>query len=378
MDGDDNPVAGQVFEWESTEGLGSVLPITEDGNIACYLAGSEVGTDVVQFASGNLSGFAFVEILPGAEDQLIIAPPSASVSPGEEVQFSAVVADRFGNKIDDAEIDWSASESAGVIDSDGMFTASTIAGTGTVTACCGDLIAYAVVTIAPDELASIHVSPETASLTVGTTLTLEAVGTDEHGNRMDGIPMSWSCSVGTITPIGIDNATAVFVAPVEPGDCELTVRTGELEASALLEVSAGDLNWIEISPGDIKIQSGQTASLAASWKDAYGNDLDELAMEWTSDIGLLTVTSGGLSAEFQAEEPGTGTVTASFGNITASVAVTVLEDTTTLSSSDATLLGSISIAAIAAVIIVYMLGRKPGVSEPPGPSTPVEEPPPPP
>ena len=374
----DNPVFGQVFEWESTNSFGSVLPITEDGNIACYLAGSEAGTDVVHYASGNISGYAYVEILPGAEHQLTIAPLSVCVSPGEVVQFSAVVTDRFGNEHDDAEIDWSASESAGEIDFDGTLTASTIVGTGTVTACCGDLATSAVVTIAPGELAAVHISPEAASLTVGTVLMLEATGTDEHGNQVDGILMNWSCSAGTITPIGIDNAVAVFVAPVEPGDCELAVRSGGLEAGALLDVSAGELNRIEISPGDIRIQSGQTVSLTASWKDAYGNDLEELSMEWASDIGLLTVTSGGLSAEFQAEEPGTGTVTASFGNITTSVAVTVLKDTVAISSSDAMLLGSIVIAAATAAIIVYVVGRRPGASEPPGPGTPKETPPAPP
>lgn len=364
------PVPNAEFEWESLSGLGSVYPITATGEVVAYVAGNVAGTDILQFTSVGIIGTATVEILPGSAGGLAIDPVAVTLVAGETAQFSAAVTDEFGNERDDVGVTWSASASAGTIDSDGTLSASTVAGTGTVTAQFGEFSASAAVTIVPGALADVRVDPAVVALTVGSHAVIEATALDEFGNAIPGLTMSWSYSQGTVLPTDDDNAMVVFVAPTEPGSVEVTVSVGGFEATVQVEVEAGDLDRIVLTPNHISVQAGESLELLASWEDLYGNDLEEDEMDWDCTIGTLTVGSDGLSAEFHAGGfTGDGEVTASFGDITASASVTVA-DAAVISLGESLVLVA-AIVAVAILVAAYLLlkkGRK-------GPAEPEQRPP---
>ncbi len=353
-----NPVQGIEFEWESLEALGAVYPLTEDGGTAAYIAGNVAGTDTLEFTSDLFSGTTTVEIGPGTGARVVIDPASVTLAPGETTQFSASVTDEFGNERDDTGIVWSASESAGLIDSDGTLVATTVAGTGTVTAVFGDYSTSALVIIEPGDVSAVSANPESATVVVGSFLTIEAAASDVHGNLVPGIQMEWSCTSGTTVPIGDYDDTAVFVAPTQPGTAEVLVSAGGYEATVSLTVVAGAFDHIALSPERITLQTGEAADIQASWKDAYGNDLEEDEMDWECDIGELTVSSDTTSAEFRAGSfTGEGLVTVSSGDIAASASVTVV-DGALVSLGEALVIGPLLLAVAVVAVVLYMVMKR--------------------
>ncbi len=359
-----NPTTEIDFEWESLSGLGIVHPMTENGEAVAYIAGTVAGNDTLRYTSGSMSATVEVEIRPGNATWVAIEPREVSLAPGETMNFSAVVRDEFGNERPNTDIVWSASEAAGTIDEDGSLVASTVVGIGMVVAELGNLSASATVTILPGELAAITASPQSATVTVGSSLTIEAAASDAFGNALSSVNMDWSSSTGTIIPMGDCNECAILVAPTYPGSVMVTVTSNELVANVAVQVVAGALDRIVLSPSPITIREGESVTIEALWEDSYGNDLEEEIMEWTHSIGDLTVSDDGLSAELHAGSvPGQGVVTASYDNVTESVTVTVLESEPRFSTIESILITSTIVAAVAAILIaLFILRRRKGPS----------------
>jgi hypothetical protein len=70
-----------------------------------------------------------VTVVPGTVALLSIFPSTATVAPGEMLQFRAYAWDSYGNQMSNPELSWSVVDpAAGTIDAGGVFTASAQAG----------------------------------------------------------------------------------------------------------------------------------------------------------------------------------------------------------------------------------------------------------
>jgi len=140
---------------------------------------------------------------------ITIAPNPASIAAGATQQFTAVGKDSSGNVVDVATV-WSVDAGGGTIDSGtGLFTAGTSLGTfgSTVQATSGSVSATSSVTIVPGSLATIAISPTTATLAAGTTQQFTAVGKDASGNVVSITP-TWTVAAGG----GTINSSGLFTA----------------------------------------------------------------------------------------------------------------------------------------------------------------------
>lgn len=168
---------------------------------------------------------------------ITVSPATASVEAGKTQVFSASTLNQFGNPIS-ATITWSSSDpTVGTIDSTGLFKAVS-AGTTTITAENGTVNGTATATVTaastPDSvLATITVSPATATVETGKNQVFSATTLDNLGNPISAT-ITWTSSdpaVGTIDSTGLFKALSA-------GTTIITAENGTVNGTATATVTA--------------------------------------------------------------------------------------------------------------------------------------------
>ena len=335
LDQSGKPMSGIEVTWTSSDE--AVGTIDADG---LFTAVAE-GTANVTATAENVTGEATVTVIAGelpepAAERITIKPLTATATVNETVNFTATVYDQFEVEMPEAAVTWiSSNETIGTIDETGLFTAVT-AGITAVTATAGNASASALVTVeAPAEpvLESIAVTPETATLAIGDTQPFIVTARDQAGNAMTGVNVTWTSSdeaVGTI------DANGAFAALAE-GTATVTATAGNITEEATVTVISNEpaLASIAVTPSEITLGSGDTATFTATALDQSGDAMTGIEVAWTSsDEAVGTI---GADGAFTAVADGTTTVTATAGNMTGTAAVTVTTGTSGVVISPATI-----------------------------------------
>jgi fibronectin type 3 domain-containing protein len=252
---------------------------------------------------------------------IAVSPMNASIQTGSTQQYTAVGKDQYGNAMSpQPAFTWSVS-GGGAINSSGLFTSGTVAGGPyTVTATSGTIGGSATVTIAAGPLASVAVTPASASVQVGSTQQFSAVGSDAYGNVLTPQPAwAWSVSGG-----GTIDAAGLFTSgTVAGGPYTITAMSGTISASATITIAAGSLASIAVSPASADVQAGSTVQFSAVGADAYGNVLAPQPTWTWNTSGGGTIDSAGLFTSGSVAGGPYG-VTASSGSVSGTANVLVV------------------------------------------------------
>jgi serine/threonine-protein kinase len=153
---------------------------------------------------------------------------------GDRFQLRVVVRDPSGRELAGRPIRWSSDRPAvATVDQGGSVTALR-EGLVTITASSEGRSAAAVVSVAPLQAASLSLSPDNRTITVGETLQLSATPQDDRGNPMTGQSVSWTSS----HPNALQVSPTGLVAAVAPGSATVTAQTGRASASVRVVVAA--------------------------------------------------------------------------------------------------------------------------------------------
>src|SRR2546426_205671 len=315
-----NAVGGASFSWSSTNGLGTVLPVSPSGDRAIYIAGTVEGADTAVAMSGSVSGAATIHVLPGALDHVDVIPGVASVVAGGQLTFGAGARDRYGNPIPGATFTWSVTGGIGTITATAVFTAGYAAGSGALSVASGGRTVVVTVTVVPGAVNRIDVSPGSATVAAGGTLTFTGTPRDLFGNAISGLALSWSASssLGTIT------STGVLTAATAVGTGTVTVTAGSASATIPVTIVPGAPAQIVVSPTSLTVSAGSTSTLVASLQDTNGNVISAGTLSWSGGQ-ILPLSSDGRIAQFSAPTTtGTHTLTVSQGGVSSTVGVTIV------------------------------------------------------
>ncbi|MHB1192199.1 MAG: hypothetical protein ACYC6F_04055 [Longimicrobiales bacterium] len=330
------PTASQQFTATGRDASGNVVSITPVWSVVAgggtvnsgsglFTAGSAPGTytNTVKAASGGVSGFATVTVNAGALASITVTPNPVTLASTASQQFTATGRDAFGNVVAVSPT-WSTVAGGGLIDGVGLFTAGTLPGTytNTVQATSGGVSGFATVTVIAGPLASITITPDPASVGVGATQTFTAVGRDASGNVV-AITPTWSVAAGGGT---IDSGSGLFTAGTVPGTYINTVvaTSGGISEFATVNVVAGPLATITVSPDPADLGIGATQTFTAVGRDASGNVV-AVAPTWSVVSGGGTIDgSSGLFTAGTTPGTYTNTVVATSGGITGAATVTLV------------------------------------------------------
>jgi hypothetical protein len=323
----------QQFTAVGKDAAGNVVPMTPSwsvvagggaiSNAGVFTAGTTVGTfaNTVQASSGGISATATVNVTAGALATITVSPNPMTLGVGVASPFTAVGRDANGNVVAITPT-WSVVADGGTISALGMFTAGAVSGTfsNTVRATSGTISGTATVVVTAGPLASIVVTPNPASMTVGDTQQFTAVGRDAVGNVVPVTPV-WSLAAGG----GSVNGTGLFTAGTTPGTYTNTVRatSGSIAGSATVVVTAGALATITVTPNPASMDIGAAQQFTAVGRDASGNVVTILpAWSVVAGGGTIGATSGLFTAGNSSGTFG-NTVRATSGTVSGFATVTV-------------------------------------------------------
>lgn len=173
---------------------------------------------------------------------------------------------------------------------------------------------------APAAVATVSVTPATAQVVAGQTVPLTATPRDAAGVALSGRAASWSS--GATAVASVDGSGVV--TGVTAGTATITATVGGVSGSAIVTVTPVPVATVTLAPVTVSIEAGASGSITATARDAAGSALTDRPVTWaTSSTAVATVAGSGLSATFTGGTPGTATISATIGGVTATAAVTV-------------------------------------------------------
>jgi len=305
-DGAGNVVTTGTVTW----GPSGVITGTGNGRSATFAAGiSGTYTVTGSFSDGThtLAASAIVTVTPGAPAAITISPGTTSLTVATTRQFVATVSDIYGNPIAGQALTWTVSSpNTGVLRSTALDTAiltgSTRAGTypNGVRVTNGILTGTATVTLVPDQLAQVLLSPNGTTLMPNGTQVFSAVAADQYQNPLSGYTFIWNTSppsAGSVDPQAGSTTTfkASTTAGYYPAAVQAVVTSGNKHytGAADITISPSAVVSIVVSPASASVSANSTQLFTAQAFDTFNNPIANAVFNWdTTGTGLVISTSG--------------------------------------------------------------------------------------
>ncbi len=291
-----------------------------------------VGTAGVSASSSNVSGSANLSVSTAALVSIAVSASHSSLplGTGEQLTATGTYTDSSTKDIT-GSVTW-ASSAPGVVSvsSGGTVQAKGIGSAG-VSATSSNVTGNTNLSVSAATLVGISISAASASIPVGDTLQLSAVGTLTDGSTQD---LTRSVNWASSAPQVLTVQGAGLVAGMSIGAAGVTAASGGITAATTLNVSAPVLSSITISPAGPTVPLGSSLQLTLSgtYSDGSTQDVTQQAT-WNIDTPTIaSITSGGVVSGLQV---GTTGVEASINGVQASDTVTV-QPLLTVSYFDAT------------------------------------------
>src|SRR6185437_8789470 len=295
-----NVLTGMIVTWSSSNT--NVATVSSSGLVTALAAGNAT----ITATAGGVSATASVAVqsLPVPVASVSMSPSSASMVPGDTVTITATPRDSTGTALGGRTITWSSSNtSVAKVSSSGLVTAVAV-GSATISATSEGKTGNAGVTVSAAPVASVSVSPHSASVVTSGTVQLSVTLRDANGNVLTGRTIVWSSSdSGTATVNG-----SGLVTGATPGTAEIYAVSEGHSDSSTVTVTAPAVASVSVSPNSATLRVSNTSQLSATVRDASGNVLTGHTVTWSSSAtAAATVSASGLVT---AVAPGSATITA--------------------------------------------------------------------
>ncbi len=271
-DGAGNALTGRSITWTSN----SLVTATISAN--GLLSGVAPGTAIISATADGQVGTSTVTVLPIPVASMNISPGTVTLIAGGKSQFTATPRDANGNALVGRAITWSVSAtSTATIDTTGLLT-SIAPGSVTVTATSEGRSISAQVNVLPVPVASVVVTPNTATLAAGATRALVAAARDAAGATLAGRFVAWSSdapAIATVDGVGV-------VTAVAPGNATISATSEGQAGSAVITVTPGSGGPIVTAVTPAALQPGTSVVLTG--------------VGFANTVQANTVTIGGVSA----------------------------------------------------------------------------------
>ncbi len=273
--------------------------------------------------------------------QLVVAPKNVTLQPSQSYDFVAVGFTATGDSAD-ASVSWTASNGSVTSSTSGKRhyghyqNANCGAHKLVATSQPGNLSDTANVTVTgcTVPVATVTVSPGSATVLAGQAVHLTATPKDASGNPLSGRTVTWSSSNTSVAIADVNgNVTALA-----PGSATITATSEGQSGTAAITVTSVAVNSVTVSPAPASVPQGQTVQLTATAKDANGTPLTGRTITLTgrtitwssSNTSVATVNASGLVSGVVA---GSATITATSEGQSGSSAITVTPPSSTCPTS---------------------------------------------
>ena len=147
---------------------------------------------------------------------------------------------------------------------------------------------YGASTPAPAPVASVTVSPATASVQVGGTLPLGDVTKDSAGNLLTGRTVSWMTSNGAVATVSASGLVTALTA----GSATITATSEGHSGTSTMTVTNVPVARVIVTPAITSLLMGATLQLTATLTDALGNPLNGRVVTWSTSAPTVAAVGG--------------------------------------------------------------------------------------
>ena len=287
----DNPIPGLSLAFRSDERAGQV----DSGGR--FSAGTKAGTYdngvTLEVTQGPVTKEATAKIIiePGPLDHVALEPAGPTLGVTRERQFAATALDQFDNPIPGLRSVYDSDEQAGAVDTNGMFTAGTKAGTYvsgvTVEVTQGAITKSTATDVAIEAgpLEQVRIDPVAAILEVTEAQQFTSTALDQFNNPIPGLSYRYSSGVQA-GQVGSDGRfTAGKVAGTYASGVTVEVTQGALTktAKASVTVEPGALHQAILEPAAPALAVTKVQGFTAEGLDQFGNPIRALIFSFRSD-----------------------------------------------------------------------------------------------
>ena len=255
-----------------------------------------------------LGGLSACDALKKIKDacSVTIAPRDLTVPVNATTTVIGTAFDCDGNSIRGKTIKFSGTNPtvASVTDA-GVIVGLTV-GTAVITASANGKTADANVTVTPEKVSTVTVTPTTRTLRRSNSLQMSALGKNNQGVVINGITFQWASSNSSLA--SVDNTGRVLA--LAPGTVTISATSDGQTGTSLLTITEVPIGSCTLTPTTQKITVSGQAAPALVLRDTAGNVLSQTgrAITWTSDNNLVATVSP--TGVITAVKAGTAVVTA--------------------------------------------------------------------
>jgi len=283
-----NVLSGRTISWSSS------APAVASVNGTGLATSVGQGSATITATSEGQSAAVPVTVTSVPVASIQVSPASAGVFVGQTLSLTATTKDSSGGALSGRPVTWATSNSSvATVSSSGLVTGVT-QGSATITATSEGKNATAAIAVTIAPVASVTVTPATATLAVGQTVQLAATPKDSAGTALTGRTVTWTSgnpSVATVNSNGLVTGAAA-------GSATITAMSEGRTGSATVTVALVPVASVVVSPAPATVPSKGTVQLSVTLKDATGTTLTGRLVTWTSSAPtIMTVSSTGLVSD---------------------------------------------------------------------------------
>jgi alpha-tubulin suppressor-like RCC1 family protein/uncharacterized protein YjdB len=244
-------------------------------------------------------------------------PVDPVVGVGATAPLTAVARSGDGTPLPDRTITFSSSDPAvASVDGTGVVTGLAV-GSTQITATAESRSQSVTLTVSGVPVASVTVSPASATVKTGAELALTGQALDAGSAPLPNRVFAWTSSspaVATVSPLG-------FVRGVAGGTATITGTSEGQSATAEITVVVPPVATVEVSPATGTVGIGDSLQLSAALEDADGDPITGRQVTWESSNPIVaSVSATGL---VRGLAPGPVTITARAEGVAGQAALTV-------------------------------------------------------
>ncbi|MGK0480299.1 MAG: hypothetical protein ACJAQ3_000262 [Planctomycetota bacterium] len=322
--------SGLMTNGESVDLTSSVAWSSSDVSVASVAGGMAVGllpgmtTVRATNPSTGIRGAAVLTVTNADLVSLAMTPPTPQVALGTSVQLT-VIGTFSDSTVQDltATVTWSSSEAAVATVAAGLAQSNGV-GTSTITAAYPgtSIEAFVLLTVTEAVLSSIAITPPNASIALGTSLQMTAMGTFSDATTQD-LTASVTWASANLAVASVNNAPGSEGLASSVGTGTVTITATDpgsgVNGATSLTVTAATLVSMAVTPANPSVALGTDQQFVATgtYTDASTQDLTT-SVTWSSAApGTATISNAGGSkglassvatgtAAITAADPGTG------------------------------------------------------------------------
>jgi trimeric autotransporter adhesin len=305
-------LGGRPITWSSSNA--QVATVSSAGVVTAR----SVGDARIAASAGGRSAVSTITVTAREVASVEITPVAISLRVGRTTSLQARALDAEGQPLTDRTITWSSGNpSIATVTSQGVVTA-VAPGATTITATSDGRTGQAAVTITPEPVATVTLTPTLDTLAVGGTRTFTTTLRDVDGALLAARPIAWSVNNATVATV---SSTGDVIA-LAPGTVTISAVSEGRVGQATVVVLERFANAVTLTPNSGTLQVGAELTLQAQVTDPAGTLLPDRIVSFSSDAPqVATVTATGLVT---ARAPGVARITASNEGKTAEAVITVV------------------------------------------------------